>query len=480
MGKRKLKHDGIYFTGESSNDVTGSQYYIRFGDSQILLECGLHQSRSNSYLDSYKINSEKFVYKPSELDYVFVAHPHIDHCGLLPRLVKKGFHGKIVTTAETAKIMKSLLLNSCFIVQNEAQILSKKFKREYTPLYDESDVYNTMELVKVYDQYNHIYDLNNTVSFQWLYNSHCVGAAQVEIILHSAEKTKKILYTSDLGSINTSNHYVNKTEIPNDHTDVTIMESTYGSHDRICNKTRNTDVKHLKTAIDTVLSRGGSVIFPCFSFSRTQEVLTTLYDLYHEDKDFNFDIIVDSKLSCEICDLYSSILYNGNLVYWDKVHDWDRVRYIDEKENSKACIADRTPKIVLSSSGFCTNGRIVSWLRKYLSDTNSMIIFTGYAGDNPSYLSYRIKNYRKNRFININKEKIPNKADCISLSTFSSHANHNDLVKFGSSLNTNKLVLVHGSSDSKKDLSKDLEQAISKNNKSYKVISSYKGMSINL
>ena len=126
------------------------------------------------------------------------------------------------------------------------------------------------------------------------------------------------------------------------------------------------------------------------------------------------------------------------------------------------------PKIVLSSSGFCTNGRVVGYLKKYISDPNSMIIFSGYTGDNPSYLSYRIKNYRDNKFIKINKEQIPNRADCITLSTFSSHASFTDLVKFGSSLNTNKLVIVHASDEAKKCLAAKLVDEISKNDKTYK------------
>ena len=130
--------------------------------------------------------------------------------------------------------------------------------------------------------------------------------------------------------------------------------------------------------------------------------------------------------------------------------------------------------------GFCTNGRIVNYLKKYLKDKNSMIIFSGYVGDNPSYLSYRIKNYSSRSTISINKEQIPNQADCITLSTFSSHANHNDLIKYGSSLNTNRLVLVHGSHESKLYLSEKLNESISKNDKTYKVVCANKGMVIHL
>lgn len=480
MSKKKPKGDGIYFTGEAANDVTGSQYLVKFGKYQCLLECGLHQSKSNSYLDSYKINSAKFKFKPSEIDYLFVAHPHIDHCGLIPRLVKEGFRGKIITTRNTALVMKSLLLNSCYIVMDEARILSKRYNRHYTPLYEEDDVYNALSLIRIYDEYHTIYELNDVISFQWLENSHCVGAAQLQLILSDNCKTRKVLYTSDIGSLSSKNHYLTNTEIPTMFNDVVIMESTYGSATRINKKTREFDVEHLRVAIETVLERKGSVLLPCFSFSRTQELLTTLYDIFGNDDNFKTQIVVDSKLSCELCDLYENLLYGDDLKYWEKVYNWSNVKFITEKLDSQACIADNSPKIIISSSGFCTNGRIVNYLQKYLKDTNSMIIFSGYTGDNPSYLSYRIKNYRDHKVININKIPVANKADCITLSTFSSHAGHNDLIKYGSSLLTNKLILVHGSTESKNCLADKLRVAISKNNKTYRVQPAMRNMVVHL
>ena len=480
MAKKKLKENGIYFTGKASDDVTGSQYYIKFGDSKCLLECGLHQSQSNDYLDSYKINSEKFKFKPNELDFVFVAHPHIDHCGLIPRLVKKGFNGKIIATENTAKIMKPLLFNSCAIIEDEARVLSKRYNRDYAPLYEEDDVKKALSLIEIYDEYNKVYELNENVSFKWLHNSHCLGAAQLELILKDENSNKKVLYTSDIGALNTSNHYMDNTEIPTDFCDVAIMESTYGNPKRTSKKSRSFDIKKLKTAIDTTIERKGTVVLPCFSFSRTQELLTTIYDIYGVQSDFTTPVIVDSKLSCDICELYSNILEGDNSHKWNDICEWENVHFITEKTDSQACIASDTPKIILSSSGFCTNGRVVGYLKRYLRDENSMIVFSGYVGDNPSYLSYRIKNYRGHRNIKINKELVPNRADCIVLTTFSSHANCDDLVKFGSSLNTNKLVLVHGSEDAKKSLADKLAEAISKNNKSYKVVISHKGMTIKL
>ena len=480
MAKKKLKDNGIFFTGKSSEDVTGSQFLVKFGDSQCLIECGLHQSQSNDYLDSYKINSERFKFKPSEIDYVFVAHTHIDHIGLIPRLVKEGFTGQIITTENTAKIMKPLLLNSCAIVKDEARILSKRYKREYKPLYEEDDVYKTLSLIHVFNEYNKVFKLNENISFQWLYNSHCIGAAQLQLILKDRTHTKKVLYTSDMGAMRSDNHYVTDTEIPQMFNDIVIMESTYGDSKRTTRKNRSFDIEHLKTAINTVIERKGTVIMPCFSFSRTQELLTTLYDIFGVQNNFSTPIFIDSKLSCDISKLYFDMLKDEDYSKWEKVCSWKNVHFIEEKEESQSCVANNCPKIIISSSGFCTNGRVINYLKKYLKDRNSMIIFSGYAGDNPSYLSYRIKNYRGNKFIKINKELIPNRADCITLATFSSHANCDDLVKYGSSLNTNKVVLVHGSTDAKKCLSAKLADAISKNDKTYRVIEAHRGMIIRL
>lgn len=258
------------------------------------------------------------------------------------------------------------------------------------------------------------------------------------------------------------------------------MESTYGVNTRTSKKTREFDVEHLRVAIDTVLERQGSLILPAFSFSRSQELLTTLYLLFGKDESFTTPIVVDSMLTCDICDAYGNVLSDDDYELWDKVYNWGNVKYIKEKTDSQACVLDNTPKIVISSSGFCTNGRILSYLTQYLKDINSMICFSGFVGDNESYLSYRIKNGKTHKTININKKPVPNRADCITMSTFSSHANFNDLMKYGGNLSTNLLVLVHGSIEAKNCLKEHLKEEISKNDKTYKVKCSEKDMIIPL
>lgn len=472
---KKIKDDGIYFVGNNAVDVTGSCIYIRYNGKQILLECGLYQN--NDYLEAYKINSEKFKFKPSEIDYVFVNHTHVDHCGLIPRLIKEGFTGKIFASHATAQLMKPLLLNCAFILNGEAFCLSKKYSRNYSPIYDEGDVYTTINHLYEFDDLNKIYKLDDTVSFRWFENSHCVGARQLQLILTDKNGVKRsILYTSDIGALNTNNHYVNNTEMPDIHSELAIVESTYGEKSRQNGKSREFDIEHLRVAINTVLERGGTVLLPCFSFSRTQEMLTTLYNLY-SSTNFKYDIYVDSLLSCEICNLYDEIVDDD---LWNNVRNWDNIKYITEKSDSLECVKDHKPKIICSSSGFCTNGRILSYLHEYLKDENSMVIFSGYTGGDNSYLSYRIKNYKDNKILKISGDAVANNADCIVLNSFSSHANRNDLIEYCSSLNTNKIVLVHGSESAKNDLKQDLKTAISKKDKSFKVLAASKDMFIKI
>lgn len=199
---RKKKEDGIYFIGQNADDVTGSCTYIKYNGKKILLECGLFQN--NNYLDSYNINSHKFPFKPSEIDYVFVGHTHVDHIGLLPRLIKEGFNGKIIASHATAQLMKPLLYNCAFILLSEANALSFKYKRNYSPIYTEEDVATTLNYIYEYDNVHELYVLDEIVSFKWFENSHCLGARQLQLILKDQNGvSNSILYTSDIGSLNT-------------------------------------------------------------------------------------------------------------------------------------------------------------------------------------------------------------------------------------------------------------------------------------
>ena len=163
MPRKKLTGDGIFFTGMNSSDVTGSCIVIKYNGKQILLEIGLFQS--SGILEAYKINTTKFKFNPKEIDYCFINHQHLDHQGLLPRLIKEGFKGKVITCHKVAAFFEPMLVNSSFIVDSEARMLSKKFKRDYSPIYAEDDVYRALDFVYEFDEYDKVYKLDDVVSF---------------------------------------------------------------------------------------------------------------------------------------------------------------------------------------------------------------------------------------------------------------------------------------------------------------------------
>lgn len=480
MARRKKNQDYISFIGESSRTVTGSMYLVQFGKYKILLECGLYQSSKNDYLDAYRVNTEKFEFDPSEIDFVFNCHAHVDHCGLLPRLVKEGFRGQIIMNDETKKFVFHLLMNSAYILKDEARILSNRFGRDYKPIYEPSDVYHAMDLVHTYSEYDRLFQLDEGIRFQWLTNSHCPGACQLQLILTGENKEKKILYTSDIGSLQSPNHFVGKTEVPDFFNDIVIMESTYGDPARSKRKTRKFDLQHLDSAIRTTLDRNGSVLLPAFSFARTQELLVSLYELYGKDPEFTTEIVVDSMLSVDLCRTYEQVLIDDEYLLWQEIMNWKNLRLIKPKDQSLENLSRKTSQIIISASGFCTSGRVLDYLCKLIKDENSMIIFSGYIGDNPSYLAYRIKNAEGQKTITLNHHRLKNKANCITMSSFSSHANTSDLVTYAGAQNTNRIVLVHGEPEAKQELKQLISKEFSRQDKTAQVIASRKNMIIEL
>lgn len=477
---KKLKSDGVYCLGQASGgSVTGSCYLVKFGQSNVLLECGLYQSATNSYIDAYNVNSRPFDFKPKSIDAVIIGHPHIDHAGLLPRLVAEGYSSPIYATKKTISVLKPLLMNSQAILESEAKLLNRKYKREYKPIYTVADVKRTMELLVPCDEaYVVPISITPEIQLSFLRNSHTVGSAQIKLVCKDGLRTKKVLYTSDIGAFETENHFVDRLEPATGYYDVVIGESTYGCRSD-SNRRRKTDLDLLKTTADQAIEQGGSVLISAFSFQRTQELLLSLWEIYGGNPNFYVPIVVDSRLSVDICKLYSHLLEGEDKILWQRVMSWGNLHLISDKEESDACLADTTiPKIVISASGFMTAGRSVSWCKALLGDSRNAIILSGYAGSSKEFLSFRLKNARQHEKIKVNGTWVSCEADIRALLTMSSHMPHRDLVEYygGKYFDCEKLILCHGSEDAKVALKADIEKEKEKNNRTYKVLLGNIGM----
>lgn len=460
----------VDFIGGNSDGVTGSLVLVTFQDKKILLEVGMQQHPN--VLTQFKLNSTPYKFKPKSIDYLFINHSHIDHIGNLGKLVKGGFTGRIITTDITREIMKPLLLNSNAIMQKDAISLKRQ------PISEEEDIYNGLDLVESFE-YDRLIWLDETVGFKWLKNSHCLGSAMLELYIKKDNSSVpvKVLYTSDIGAIKTENHYVDELAKPEGFYDLTILESTYGGKITIGSHTREKDIAKIRTVVQQVIVENkGRILIPVFSFSRAQEMLTTLYKMYHEDESFNTQIVCDSPLMIDIMMAYSRVLTGEDKELFDKVLNWDKVRLVKKYNETKTILGDTTPRIILSSSGMLSAGRSVEYLKVIIGKQNCHLLVCGFMAEGT--LGAKIKSGQKT--ISIDGKSHRCNCGITVLNSFSSHANHNDLVQFALSVNCDKLALVHGNSTEKLEFKRHLDYHFSKNDKTTKVNCIVKGCSITL
>ena len=468
MSKKKKSKIKIKFIGANSYQVTGSMILIETEYNNILLECGLIQS-SNSIKD-YKDNAKHFPFKPKTIDYLFVNHVHTDHMALTPKLVRDGFKGKIITTEITSKLAKPMLKDSANIIRKDAEYISKKRGVKFESFYNEDDVYNALNLIETYD-YGIIYKLDENTSFKFLRNSHIIGACQLELFLKtSTGHIEKILYTSDLKGNQNKNYYVEDTEYCSK-ANIVISECTYGADEKNIKVNRIKDLEKINTVVNQVcLMDKGKILIPVFSLSRSQQLLTDLYMLFGEDKDFKIPIIIDSPLIWEITKVYKDTLQGEHKELFDKVCNWENVRFIKDYNESKISVSDKLPKIVLSSSGFLLKGRSVNYLKEYISDIKCHIITVGYSPEGS--IASKIKNGQK--FITIEGKSYKNKCGITILNSFSSHIGQIELLNYLKGINCDKIYLVHSEEKSKLRMKELLEEGISNMCKSTRVIATNK------
>lgn len=475
MSKSKSKIH-INFVGESSNDVTGSCVHIQTPNRQILLECGSFQS-CGSTLENYKVNNKHFDFKPKEIDYVFLMHNHIDHIGLTPKMYKHGSIAQIIAPCGTKSIAEILLRDSAHIMDTDALELTDKFKRDYYPIYTDKDV---DKCLSHYTEYpiGEIIQLDEYIKFRFIPSGHILNSAQLEIWITEGNVTKKIGYTSDLGNVHIKKYYTNKFE-PIKKCDVLIGETTYAREERIANqKMRNKDLEKLESIIrQTCIDEKSRVLIPVFANDRCQNMLTYIYDIFGADENFDIPILIDSPMATRVCRVYEELLDDVDAKKWKQVLAWKNVHFVEDAMESREWRDSNLPVVVLASSGMMVRGRSTGWAHHMLPKTNDRIIFCGFAADNS--LASIIKE-GKQKTITISGHRVKNKCQVTDLHSFSSHMQRDSLLKIYGATECEKIVLVHGEMNGKIEFAKELQEEISKNDNTGKVIIANKGYKLSL
>ena len=441
----------IQFCGAATG-VTGSCHLITTEKHKILLDCGQFQGGKTREAMNY----EPFPFDPAEIDYMILSHAHIDHCGRIPLLVKRGFKGDIYCTDATADLVDVMLKDSGYIHEKEAEWKNRKNERAgrpaVEPLYTFNDAVDSLKFIKpvLYDQ---LIELNDEMKFVFNDAGHIPGSAITELWITEEGQTSKIVFSGDLG--------VMDRPILRDPTiikkaDYVIMETTYGNR---VHPSNSLDVTKLMDIIRETAKRGGTTVIPSFAVGRTQELIYELNRVYDSDseyrKDFeNLMVYVDSPMATTATEVFkrnAQVFDDETKAYitkGDNPLDFKNLKFTRTSQESMWLNTDPTPKVIISASGMCDAGRIRHHLKHNLWNRKSSIIFVGYQAEGT--LGRMLLDGAKE--VTLFGENIRVNAQIHNLEGFSGHADKDGLLAWLSGFQKvpKHVFLVHGEEESKK------------------------------
>ncbi len=424
--------------------VTGSCHLLSFGKNKILLDCGMFQGREG------KMNYKPFAFNPRDIDIVLLSHAHLDHCGLLPKLVKYGFSGNIYCTSATKDLAKVVLEDSGKIQEFETKWDNKRLRKERKPLrkplYTVKDVQKTLPFIKGV-AYNQTIDALPGLKAVFRNGGHILGSSIIEVFAEG----KKLVFSGDLGQMNAP---IIEDPSSIQEADYVICESTYGG--------RNHEIKTKKRqmlakAVWDAAKTNGKLIIPCFAIERTQEIIYYLNELTEQKKIPSISMFVDSPMSMKATKVFIKHTENYDeharnlLAKGDDPFEFDRLKFIRSSDESKKLNDMQGPAVIIASSGMCSGGRIKHHLLNHLSDPSTIMLFVGFQAYGT--LGRRILEGQKS--VRIYGWRVKNNADIRRADGFSGHADQAQLLKWIRGFKTKpKLIFVHGEPEQAKALKK--------------------------
>ena len=433
----------ISFHG-AAQTVTGSKHLITLNSgNKILLDCGLFQGHGS---DTDSLNRD-FGFNPKDIDYLILSHAHIDHSGLIPRFVSQGFKGQILATLATYDLCKIMLLDSAKIQESDIKYVNKKRKNAnkalFEPLYTIEDALTALTFFKKV-KYSVVHQLFDGVTVSFEDAGHIIGSASVHLNIKEDGKQINISFSGDVGRYK---DLLLKAPKAFRQADYILLESTYG--DSLHDDANPTADKLLAIIEETCIKRKGKVIIPAFSVGRTQEILYALNSLELKGTLPNVKYFVDSPLSEKATMVVKAHPWNFN----DKVQDVMKVdddpfdfkglRFVEDTEESINLNNDSSPMVIISSSGMAEAGRVKHHIKNNIENPNCTILLVGYA--EPSSLAGRLKNGVNP--VSIFGDYYQVNAKIESLQSMSAHGDQEDLLRFLSCQDSNKvktIFLVHG------------------------------------
>jgi metallo-beta-lactamase family protein len=436
----------IKFLG-ATHQVTGSSYFLDAGGVKILVDCGLFQERDYSHR-----NWEAFPVPPDQIRYLLLTHVHLDHSGLIPKLVKEGFAGDILLTPASKELFPIVVLDSARMQEEDAAFKKKRHDKEGRKgLYPEMPLYTVQDAEKCFSLLKDVrceefLPLNDRVKVCFHDAGHILGSAMIEIVVQDEMGSRNIIFSGDIGQWD-------KPLLGNpsvfDRADYVVMESTYG--DRNHDSPQDIDDKLCKVVNDTVKA-GGNVLIPTFAIERAQELLYHFNRLARAERIPYVVTFLDSPMAVEITKVFEQCRK-----YFDKEtlelfkdgqspFDFPGLKLVESVEASKAINLVKGSTIIMAGSGMITGGRIKHHLVREITRPESTLLFVGYQA--VGTLGRRILDGVSP--VRILGQSYPVRMKIEKIDGFSAHAGMNDLQRWLSNFKSppKHVFLTHGEEES--------------------------------